>query len=49
MKVCKKCKVDPIRASEDAKNLFEQQGLCEVCYDEQIEAYYKLREDSLGK
>ena len=48
--MCNKCKRNQKRKIIDKSNLFEINfsGLCEECFEDKIEDYYLLKEESLG-
>ena len=49
--MCNKCKRNQKRKIIDKSNLFEINfsGLCEECFEDKIEAYYLLKEETLKK
>ena len=51
IKMCNKCKRNQKRKIIDKSNLFEINfsGLCEECFEDKIEDYYVLKEETLKK
>ncbi len=49
--MCNKCKRNQKRKIIDKSNLFEINfsGLCEECFEDKIEDYYLLKEETLKK